>query len=58
MEYVIMKVKFEKDVDVDSIIAKFYTDNEKAINGMESDTLKDEQAWKDFFLMYKNFESI
>ena len=56
MIYVIMKVKFEEGADIDNITAQFYKDNEKAINGMTADTLKDEKAFQDFQEKYKEFQ--
>lgn len=57
-EYVIIRVKFENTVtqeQIDEITAQFYLSNEKQIRGMTADTLKNENAWKRFNKIYKEF---
>lgn len=60
MDYIIMRVKFKEGVSqetMDNVTAKFYKDNEQHISGMCADTLKDEEAYKDFMKIYKEFQS-
>lgn len=60
MRYMVIRVKFEDDVtgeEMQSISSSFYNNNEKVINGMTADILKNEKEFKKFSNMYHRFES-
>ena len=58
MKYMIMRIKFEDNIteeEIDNITSNFYKDNEKAINGMTSDTLKNGKAFEEFDKIYNKW---